>query len=230
MAMKLAGPNKKLGELPGPSYLLLIQAEELARAQELAKSEFPMLAAQIGRLRAATLNTNLADFMTILGELGNRIEEELASKVYLEIKSDRDLYENNVLFGVDVEARFAGASEDISEAGKCLALGRFTASVFHLMRVMEIGVQEFADALGVPLAKDKVWQVLLDQINTKIKAMSTKDPATPLMASVAAHLYTVKVAWRNEVMHPKATYTEEEAKRIFEAMRSYMQELAGVGI
>ena len=109
-------------------------------------------------------------------------------------------------------------------------VGRFTASVFHVMRVMEIGVQEFADFLGVPVAKDKVWQILLDQINAKIKAMPAKDGMAKLLASASAHLYTVKIACRNEVMHPKATYTEEEAKRIFELARSYMQDLADLGI
>src|SRR5271169_6002061 len=36
--------------------------------------------------------------------------------------------------------------------GKCLALGRPTAAVFHLMPVMEIGVQRFGADLGVTLA------------------------------------------------------------------------------
>ena len=46
-------------------------------------------------------------------------------------------------------------SEDIAEAGKCLGVGRPTASVFHLMRVMEIGVPRFGDVLGVKLADEK---------------------------------------------------------------------------
>jgi hypothetical protein len=44
------------------------------------------------------------------------------------------------LFGGDVDLKFASASFEISEAGKCFALGRYTACVFHLMRVMEVAL------------------------------------------------------------------------------------------
>ena len=40
------------------------------------------------------------------------------------------------------------------------------------------------------------------------------------------HLYHVKQAWRNDVMHPKKTYTEEEAKAAFSAVKSFMHHLS----
>ncbi len=55
------------------------------------------------------------------------------------------------LLGEAVQERFPSLATDIDEAGKCFATGRFTATVFHLMRVMEVGVQEFCEALGVVL-------------------------------------------------------------------------------
>jgi hypothetical protein len=39
--------------------------------------------------------------------------------------------------GEQVEIKFMSAIQDIEEAGKCLAMGRGTATVFHLMRVVE---------------------------------------------------------------------------------------------
>jgi len=126
-----------------------------------------------------------------------------------------------------VEDKIPSVIADISEAGKCLGLERPTAAVFHLMRVMETGVQKFGDKVGVTLTDEKVWQVILDQLNAEIRGMG-KDHLAKKYASISAHLYNVKLAWRNEAMHPKATYTPEEAERIFAATRGFMIDLAGV--
>jgi hypothetical protein len=60
------------------------------------------------------------------------------------------------LFGTEVEDKLPNVIEDIAEAGKCLGLRRPTAAVFHLMRIMEVGVQKFGDKLGVMLTEEKV--------------------------------------------------------------------------
>ena len=117
-------------------------------------------------------------------------------------------------------------SEDISEAGKCLALNRATASVFHLMRIMEIAVQRFGDKIGVALATDKNWQNILEEINKAIKALDQKSLKTKAYAEASAHLYNVKVCWRNAVMHPKQTYTPAEAEVLFPAVKSFIRDLA----
>ncbi len=132
------------------------------------------------------------------------------------------------LFGPDVEAKFANMSEDIAEAGKCLALQRPTAAVFHLMRVMELALRKLGDVLGVPLVEDKNWQAVLDGVNKAIKALDHKQKRTKDLASAASHLYAVKVAWRNEVMHPKQTYTPEQAKAIFDGVRVFVADLAAL--
>ena len=126
------------------------------------------------------------------------------------------------LFGKQVEDKFSNMSEDISEAGKCIALSRSTASVFHLMRIMEIAVQEFGDKLGVKLVKETNWQVILDQINAAIKKMDSKDKKTVAYAQATSHLYNVKISWRNNVMHPKQTYTPEEARTIFDNVKAFV--------
>ena len=55
------------------------------------------------------------------------------------------------LFGDDVARAFPSSKGDIDEAGKCLALDRGTACVFHLMRILEIGLQLLAAKLGISL-------------------------------------------------------------------------------
>ncbi len=159
-------------------------------------------------------------------ELANRLEDQCRLTHYLAItKEENDLIApDEPLFGTNVEDKIPSVIEDISDGGKCLGFRRATASVFHMMRVMEIGVQKFGEQLGVTLTEEKNWQTILDQINPKIKELG-KDQKAKLYASIAAHLYNVKLAWRNETMHPKATYTDEEARLIFAVVRGFMNDL-----
>lgn len=131
--------------------------------------------------------------------------------------------------GPDVSKKLsAQLLEDLDEAGKCLALARPTASVFHLMRVMEAGLQMLGTKLGVPLVGESVWQVILDQVNKAIRAMPPKHPLTAKNAEIAAHLYNVKLAWRNEVMHPKETYTTDQARQVLGSVTAFLVALADV--
>ena len=64
------------------------------------------------------------------------LNDELVGNFALMLSlEERRFYEQPApLFGEKVEKAFQEASEDIAEAGKCLALGRSTAAVFHIMR------------------------------------------------------------------------------------------------
>ncbi len=162
-------------------------------------------------------------------ELDNRIQDALTNEWFLHVTPTLvPYYQDQKLFGADVELKFPTMSEDIAEAGKCLALGRHTAVVFHLMRVMEIAVQDFGDKLGIALVSEKNWHTILEEVNKAIKGLDQKSPQTKAYAEASAHLYNVKLCWRNEVMHPKQTYTEEEARAIFSAVETFICDLAGV--
>ena len=94
------------------------------------------------------------------------------------------------------------------------------------MRAMEAALQAFGNKLGIALPDTKVWQVLLDQVSKAIKAMPPKNPATIAYAQIAANLYNVKLAWRNEVMHPKETYTDNQAKEVLSSVKVFLANLA----
>jgi hypothetical protein len=135
-------------------------------------------------------------------------------------------FENTVeSFGFDIAAKFSSlASEDIDEAGKCLALDRNTACVFHLMRAMEQALK----ALGLKLGLQNVeieWGPLLGAIDDKIKAMP-RGPVKYEWSECRANLYHVKQAWRNSTMHPKETYTNAQARQLLHAVRAFMEQLA----
>lgn len=162
-------------------------------------------------------------------EIENTIHNEMSIVSFFYMPPRQaDFYHQEELFGAQVNAKFPTIQYDMVEAGNCFAMGRSTACVFHLMRVMEVGVQEFGKKLGVPLANQKVWQVILNEINKAIGLLPAKAAGTVEMTQVAANLYAVKLAWRNEVMHPNDKYTLEEAKNLIGQVRIFMCQLATI--
>lgn len=108
------------------------------------------------------------DFKRSVETLRERIEDELDDIVFLFVPNDEvSYYENKTLFGDDVAAKFNQASEDIEEAGNCFAAGRYTACVFHLMRVLEYGLRALSRNLKVRLPRPvelEEWGKLISEI------------------------------------------------------------------
>ena len=160
------------------------------------------------------------------GEIFSRFQDELRGRsfIFLALARAPHFDTSKPPFGKAVDDAFPSASEDISEASKCLAFERSTAVVFHLMRAMEIAVQALASGLGVANV-EREWGKLLSDISSKIEAMPKGERRDAWSAS-HSHLYHVKQAWRNSTMHPKKTYTEDESKAVFDAVGSFMRHLA----
>jgi hypothetical protein len=145
---------------------------------------------------------------------------------------DVPLYRDKGFFSAAAISKFPLAIEDIEEAGKCLALQQSTACVFHLMRVMELGVQGLAKRLRVTTIDLKVasWNDIANHTNAainKLPAKRAKEKSRKAnLGTASANLNAVRIAWRNEVMHPKQTYTRTEAHDVFNAVRAFMNHLA----
>lgn len=161
----------------------------------------------------------------------DRMNDELSLATFIQIANTKaDYYYNDEIFGQAVMNRFPKAIEDIQEAAKCFALGRSTACVFHLMRAMELATQYLGKRLGLSFVTEKNWANILDQVDKAIKALPVKNSRQKAkrnrLSEASAHLRMVKDAWRNDVMHPKETYTEEEAERVFRNVKDFMVHLA----
>jgi hypothetical protein len=164
-----------------------------------------------------------------VAELNNSIRREMQVSLFFYMPWEQaKFYAQQELFGSGVNAKFPSIQFDVAEAGNCYAMGRGTACVFHLMRIMEVGVQELGKKLGVWLVNQKTWQNILDEINKAIKSLPSKADGTVEMSQVAANLYAVKLACRNEVMHPNAKYTMEEAKDLIGQVKMFMVQLASI--
>lgn len=173
--------------------------------------------------------TTYSEASEAIGTLDKIIMLQLRENLFMVIAPERaEFYARPQLFGEAVNTRFPGCQYDIEESGNCYAAGRGTACTFHLMRVMETAVQEFGTVLGITLTNEKHWQNILDQVNKAIKSLPAKDARTIALSQAAAHLYNVKIAWRNPTMHPKTTHTLEEASDLISTVKAFMYELAQV--
>ena len=120
---------------------------------------------------------------------------------------------------------------DIEGAGKCIAFGQGTACVFHLMRVMEVGLRVLGDALNLPSTSNRNWDDILNKADKEVKTRRTDQSPEwqadeVFFSSAVAHLRSVKTAWRNPTMHIEAKYTEEEAEDIWNHVASFMRHLS----
>jgi hypothetical protein len=216
----------------------LVREETDILIEVLQELEAPTALKGARRLAEGLTNPNLnfSSFSFLMAHTVLSLKDEFGAHLFLTLSSNeaRLFRIAEPPFGQQVQDKFPAAiSEDIAEASKCLACARYTASVFHLMRVMEAGVQGFADMLNVPLVqlpsgKSKVWQLILNDTKAAIDKLPQHDAKTKKYSEISANLYHVKVAWRNEVMHPKQTYTEEQASEVFAASKAFMRELASV--
>jgi len=172
------------------------------------------------------------DIRKALGEIQATFKRELKSVKILSLDSaDLTLYEAFTLFGPNVHAAFPSARDDIAEAGRCLALDRGTACVFHLMRALESACQVVASKIGATITdgggKTLPWGVIADNMKTKIDAMAPKGgPDQTKWYRVQSFLVVVNRAWRVPTNHPKEHYTTAEARMVFDAAKAFMQELA----
>ncbi len=168
----------------------------------------------------------------------NTIQIEMHAKKYFSINPEEvRLYDPpNPLFGTDFQTKFPSASFELDEAGKCLALARYTAAVFHMMRIMEIGIRAVGRCLNIPdPVKDaeRNWGAVLRKIKDEIDRRTAAKPQTWLhnddknfFSEIYVSLDAVRVAWRNTTMHVENKYTGEEAEHIFVSVRGFMKKLA----
>lgn len=162
-----------------------------------------------------------------LSALVRSFTAQLQSKKIIVFEGRNSVYltSDDPPFGEAVDDAFPKAAEDISEAAKCLALQRNTACVFHLMRAMESAVGRLAEAIGTGKSTNKEWGKILSDIGQKIESLP-KGEDRDRWSESHSHLYHVKQAWRNDTMHPKKTYTDDQAQSVFDAVRSFMTHLA----
>jgi len=170
---------------------------------------------------------DIANLRSFFSGLVTIINSELSSRIFTPIAVKHAAFLENGCFGEDVENSFPSATVDIDEAGKCRALGRWTASVMHLMRVLEVGLKVLAAHCDVIHADN--WNKTLNEMEASIRSVKKSVDgieAEQWAAEAGTHLRFIKGAYRNHAMHPMKRYDEEQAVYIFDSARAFMRHLA----
>lgn len=172
-----------------------------------------------------------------VSELQRLIQREMRQQLFFHVTPAQARFwprPTDPLFGAKVNSSFPSAAFDIDSAGICLAVRMGTASVFHLMRVLETGLGALARRFDVSFEFTN-WAPVLDQIVSVVRGMR-KDPQFNCLpdckeqqefySQAVSHFGVLKDAWRNHVMHVRGKYTAEEAEVIFVDVRAFMKKLA----
>jgi hypothetical protein len=177
-----------------------------------------------------------------VSDLKKLIVREMSGHGFYYISPERGKYwpmeDSGHAFGKNVGDAFSSSFMDAGQAGVCLAVGLPTASVFHSMRVLEIGLRTFGATFGVSMGR-RNWEPVISEIESKIGDMHI-DPAWKALpdckdkqekySQAASHFSVMKGAWRNYTMHGRGPHGGDEAELIFLNLRAFMQKLAALGL
>jgi hypothetical protein len=177
-----------------------------------------------------------------VSDLKDLIGREMSGHGFFYISPEKGKYwpiaDSGHAFGQNVGDAFSSSFMDAGQAGVCLAVGLPTASVFHSMRVLEIGLRAFGVVFNVSL-DHRNWEPVIREIESKIREMHT-DPTWKALpdcktkqenySQAASHFAVLKDAWRNYTMHTRGKHGDDEAELIFLNVRGFMQRLAALGL
>lgn len=150
--------------------------------------------------------------------------DELKSQLFLFVPAERSAFYQAELKLSD----FPAAEAELIRSGNCFATAEYTASVFHAMRAVEVGLDAVRINLGLPArnVNEKSWGNICNDIRTGItekgKAWAKADDYTAIHAT----LVSLKDAWRNQTMHVAADYGERDAHLILENTKHFISRLS----
>lgn len=173
------------------------------------------------------------EFSVRVSEIKESFAYEMETHLFFYVPSERAKYykETLGLFGNNVKDRFPSLISEIQNAGECFACAQYTATVFHLMRVMEKALQAVSLSLRVSLDTNKNWGDLLTAINPHVlkhdpQAERIYKSHQVFFDDVRVTLAAVKDAWRNATMHIDRRYDESESEDVLRTVKTFMGTVA----
>ena len=116
--------------------------------------------------------------------------------------------------------------DDIAEAGRCLLLERHTAAGFHTMRALEAVARGYFRFVfnDEPINKNNKRPLGLGEIasnlskyKTKLESSNIETGALDYIIPILDHLTSI---YRNGIMHPELTLSEDLAIDVFDNAKS----------
>ena len=180
-------------------------------------------------------STNLHDHILMLR---NALHAELEATVFLPIDpSNARFYREPRRDWEEAIERFPEAISDIEEASKCYALGRYAASVYHSMQIIEIGLLALGRYINVRAPRSGFTAVaneLERLLNKKFSDLTDFERNNrPFLEQINGLVQSVKDAWRNKISHAEGRvillttdFSPQIAMEILIATRAFLRRLA----
>jgi HEPN domain-containing protein len=181
----------------------------------------------------------LHDLYRYIDDFTRKIRDEYTTRVFLGVPYGRAKYYSDpkAFFGAQAWNAFPTNGQfEMEEACRSFALGRSTAAVFHIMRLLEAAIGAIRSSLNLapPIkAAERNWGVILKKIKDELDVRNDKRGkgwGNPLDRSFFDEVYlllsAVRDTWRNPTMHVENKYTEEEAENILGTARAFVRKVA----
>lgn len=175
-----------------------------------------------------------------VADLRSRIEDELKSVYFQLVPTSKVGYYDEPFFGPEIETRFKPCVEDLREAGRCFALGRYTGVVLHCMGIVQVGLEALARNLRIRIdIQVDDWNAIITKIEGAIvpkkkKILGAGSPrqksrwarVEPFYNDVISEVRAMKNAWRNPSFHfRRRDFDETKAKEVLDAVKNFMLNL-----
>jgi hypothetical protein len=203
--------------------------EALAREMDL-----PRTRSTVGRILETTDSISAGDYEQRIRQMEENIRDDLDDLAFQFVPKHRVSFYGHG-FGERVDDAFPSARYDAQEAGTCYALGRYAATVFHVVRACEHGLRAMAKAAGVKGQIDlKEWGKLIRGIEEKCAGISKWNDrrqvgnALEFYSGALSDARALKDCWRNVNLHvrKRLPIDESEARKALERGQDFLGRLA----
>jgi hypothetical protein len=172
-----------------------------------------------------------------LRELRQRAEDDFKGHFFLHLTPDESKqYQEPTKHWEAVASRFYKVKFNIEESGKCFALGRHGAAVFHILQVAEYGVIQIGDLLEV-LGDKPGWSCVARLRRLIDVPFPQRSPLvrkhSKLLENTLPLVAAMKDSWRhrldhvdNQIIWHDTDFSPEVADEIIKATRGFMRKLA----
>lgn len=235
-----------LGQLFGRNYYTLYTSspnspltdegrDKVKRFLSLTKAQCKQLNLTVSEAILSKAINNPPESHRELEILMNVVKEEISSQLFLFVPSHRvNYYEWGNDFML-LEDSFPEACKELERAGKCYAVGEYTACVFHSMRAAEIGLRTLAVHLNVTFPHEITlaeWNALINKCDHEIKEQQqlpkseARDEELKFCSEAASQFRYFKNAYRIFVAHARESYGEDQALSIMTRTKEFIESLS----
>lgn len=217
---------------------LLEGLRESCNAFDAEISLLDQITTLIDEIRKGTIDKREAVLYARVKPIIHGVHSNLSRRTFMYVPEDQALCWNNPhQFGEAFLLCFPPAAKrELIEAGNCFAASRYTACVFHCMRIAEYGLRKISRTLGVKVSdKGKpcrieyaTWITLIVAISVRIEqarklsASPRKERRLQFYSEANDKCSYMKDLWRNEVSHTRKLYNRPEALGVMIRVKEFV--------